>query len=60
VSHRSKTMPSQRLLPPQPGSRRNLFELAQGGFAEDVAIAIELDDSKVVPILADGAFRNAL
>ncbi|MEU3305422.1 2-phosphosulfolactate phosphatase [Streptomyces sp. NPDC006678] len=31
-------------------------ELIQQGFADDVAIAIELDATMVVPILTDGAF----
>lgn len=34
-------------------------ELAQGGFADDVAIAIELDDSETVPVLTNGAFTGA-
>ncbi|MET7784037.1 2-phosphosulfolactate phosphatase [Streptomyces sp. NPDC005388] len=36
------------------------LELAQGGFADDVAIAIRLDDSKIVPVLTDGAFTGAV
>lgn len=31
-------------------------ELAEGGFAEDVAIATELDATDVVPLLVDGVF----
>ncbi|MCX4515651.1 2-phosphosulfolactate phosphatase [Streptomyces sp. NBC_01619] len=31
-------------------------ELIQQGFADDVAIAIELDATSVVPVLTDGAF----
>ncbi|MFI9366293.1 2-phosphosulfolactate phosphatase [Kitasatospora sp. NPDC053057] len=31
-------------------------ELTEGGFAEDVAVAVELDASAVVPVLVDGAF----
>ncbi|WP_406300630.1 2-phosphosulfolactate phosphatase (plasmid) [Embleya sp. NBC_00888] len=34
-------------------------ELAAGGFAEDVAIAIEMDGSNVVPVLSGGAFAHA-
>jgi 2-phosphosulfolactate phosphatase len=34
-------------------------ELAEMGFAEDVAIAAEVDSSERVPILEDGAFRAA-
>ncbi|MFD7507060.1 2-phosphosulfolactate phosphatase [Streptomyces sp. NPDC059850] len=34
-------------------------ELAAGGFAEDVAIAVELGGSAVVPLLSDGAFAPA-
>jgi 2-phosphosulfolactate phosphatase len=33
-------------------------ELAGGGFAEDVAIATELDATAVVPVLSDGAFSS--
>jgi 2-phosphosulfolactate phosphatase len=32
-------------------------ELAAGGFAGDVGIAVETDSSRVVPVLRDGAFR---
>ncbi|WP_217549220.1 2-phosphosulfolactate phosphatase [Streptomyces sp. GbtcB6] len=32
------------------------LELVQGGFADDVAIAIELDASSIVPVLTNGAF----
>lgn len=35
-------------------------ELAQGGFATDVAIATELDQSETVPVLVNGAFTNAV
>jgi 2-phosphosulfolactate phosphatase len=31
-------------------------ELIEQGFAEDVAIAAELDSSTAVPVLRDGAF----
>ncbi|MFD9411610.1 2-phosphosulfolactate phosphatase [Streptomyces sp. NPDC059989] len=34
------------------------IELARGGFADDVAVAAELDASAVVPVLADGAFAQ--
>ncbi|WP_433664531.1 2-phosphosulfolactate phosphatase [Nocardia sp. CA-128927] len=34
-------------------------ELADIGFADDVAVAIEIDQSKVVPMLVDGAFTDA-
>ncbi|MET9026475.1 2-phosphosulfolactate phosphatase [Nocardia sp. NPDC004168] len=34
-------------------------ELAEGGFAQDVAAATELDSSGVVPVLTDGAFVDA-
>ncbi|MFD6156155.1 2-phosphosulfolactate phosphatase [Nocardia sp. NPDC060256] len=34
-------------------------ELASIGFADDVAVAIEIDASKVVPVLVDGAFTDA-
>jgi 2-phosphosulfolactate phosphatase len=33
-------------------------ELASTGFADDVAIAVELDASGVVPVLVDGAFTD--
>ncbi len=33
-------------------------ELAAGGFADDVEIAVESDSSRVVPVLRDGAFRS--
>jgi 2-phosphosulfolactate phosphatase len=33
------------------------LELAGAGFAEDVEIAVELDESDAVPVLRDGAFR---
>ncbi len=35
------------------------LELTRGGFADDVAIATELDASEVVPVLRDGAFTHA-
>ncbi|MCU1647346.1 MAG: hypothetical protein JWN03_7621 [Nocardia sp.] len=35
------------------------LELAGIGFADDVAIATEIDSSKVVPVLIDGAFTDA-
>jgi 2-phosphosulfolactate phosphatase len=31
-------------------------ELIEGGFGDDVAIAVEIDACQVVPVLADGAF----
>jgi 2-phosphosulfolactate phosphatase len=34
-------------------------ELAEGGFADDVAVAVELDASELVPVLVDGAFTAA-
>jgi 2-phosphosulfolactate phosphatase len=34
-------------------------ELATGGFADDVAIAVEIDASRTVPVLTDGAFTAA-
>jgi 2-phosphosulfolactate phosphatase len=34
------------------------MELMVGGFAEDVAIAAEMDSSAVVPVLTDGEFRG--
>ncbi|MEU3937710.1 2-phosphosulfolactate phosphatase [Streptomyces sp. NPDC029044] len=34
-------------------------QLADGGFADDVAIATELDACQVVPVLVDGAFADA-
>ena len=34
-------------------------ELAAAGFADDVAIAAELDAARVVPVLTDGAFRDS-
>lgn len=34
-------------------------ELAAGGFGEDVDIAVEIDESGVVPLLVDGCFRPA-
>ncbi|WP_067807229.1 2-phosphosulfolactate phosphatase [Nocardia beijingensis] len=34
-------------------------ELSEGGFAQDVAVATELDSSGVVPVLIDGAFVDA-
>ncbi|WP_194818390.1 hypothetical protein [Nocardia sp. XZ_19_385] len=33
-------------------------ELAAIGFGDDVAVAIELETSKAVPVLVDGAFTN--
>lgn len=35
------------------------LELSAAGFAEDVAVAAELDVSDVVPVLADGAFHDS-
>ncbi|MEU4171799.1 2-phosphosulfolactate phosphatase [Streptomyces sp. NPDC026665] len=35
------------------------LELVQGGFADDVAIAADVDSSTVVPVLEDGAFTAA-
>jgi 2-phosphosulfolactate phosphatase len=35
------------------------LELAAMGFAEDVAIAVELETSTAVPVLVDGAFTAA-
>ena len=35
------------------------LELVLGGFADDVDIAVEVDSSRVVPLLSDGAFRPA-
>ncbi|MGK8503290.1 2-phosphosulfolactate phosphatase [Nocardia asiatica] len=34
-------------------------ELSGGGFAQDVAVATELDSSEVVPVLIDAAFADA-
>jgi 2-phosphosulfolactate phosphatase len=34
-------------------------EPAEGGFGEDVAVAVELEASEVVPVLVDGAFSAA-
>ena len=34
-------------------------ELVDGGFAEDVEVAVEVGSSDVVPVLVDGAFRPA-
>ncbi|RYP88754.1 2-phosphosulfolactate phosphatase [Nocardioides guangzhouensis] len=34
-------------------------ELVDGGFPQDVAVAGEIDASRVVPVLADGAFTDA-
>ncbi|MGQ4615866.1 2-phosphosulfolactate phosphatase [Nocardia sp. R7R-8] len=34
-------------------------ELTEGGFAQDVAVATELDRSPVVPVLTDGSFVDA-
>jgi hypothetical protein len=34
-------------------------ELAAGGFGDDVAIAVEIDASSTVPVLAGGAFTAA-
>ncbi|MBF6465929.1 2-phosphosulfolactate phosphatase [Nocardia beijingensis] len=34
-------------------------ELAGGGFAQDVAVATEIERSQVVPVLTDGAFADA-
>lgn len=34
-------------------------ELADIGFADDVAVALEIDAGKVVPVLVDGAFTDA-
>ncbi|WP_236565697.1 MULTISPECIES: 2-phosphosulfolactate phosphatase [Nocardia] len=35
-------------------------ELARGGFAQDVAVATELDVSRVVPVRAEAAFADAV
>lgn len=35
------------------------IELAEGGFAEDVAVAVELNASATVPVLTDGAFISS-
>ena len=35
-------------------------ELTEGGFGDDVAIAVEIDSCDLVPILADGAFTAAI
>jgi 2-phosphosulfolactate phosphatase len=35
------------------------IELIDAGFGADVEIAVELDASRVVPVLAGGAFRGA-
>ncbi|MGP4087837.1 2-phosphosulfolactate phosphatase [Streptomyces sp. KR55] len=35
------------------------IELARSGFADDVAIATELDASAIVPVLTDGAFNHS-
>jgi 2-phosphosulfolactate phosphatase len=35
------------------------LELARSGFADDVAIAVEVDASTTVPVLTDGAFTDA-
>ncbi|MEV7885816.1 2-phosphosulfolactate phosphatase [Streptomyces sp. NPDC002817] len=34
------------------------LELACGGFADDVAVAVEVDAASIVPVLTDGAFRQ--
>jgi 2-phosphosulfolactate phosphatase len=34
-------------------------ELIEGGFGDDVAIAVEIDACRLVPVLADGAFTAA-
>ena len=34
-------------------------ELIEGGFGDDVAIAVEVDACLLVPVLADGAFTAA-
>ncbi|MFI9412142.1 hypothetical protein [Nocardia gamkensis] len=34
-------------------------ELTEGGFAQDVAVATELDSSAVVPVSTGGAFVDA-
>jgi 2-phosphosulfolactate phosphatase len=36
------------------------LELARSGYADDVAVAVELDGSDVVPVLDDGAFIAAV
>ncbi|MET7771154.1 hypothetical protein [Nocardia sp. NPDC005366] len=35
------------------------LELAALGFADDVAVAIEIESSSAVPLLVDGAFTDA-
>jgi len=35
-------------------------ELIEGGFGDDVAIAVEIDACRLVPVLADGAFAAAI
>jgi 2-phosphosulfolactate phosphatase len=34
-------------------------ELVEGGFGDDVAIAVEIDACRLVPVLSDGAFASA-
>jgi 2-phosphosulfolactate phosphatase len=35
------------------------IELARSGFADDVAIATEVDSCAAVPVLTDGAFNHS-
>ena len=50
---------------PAPDLARTIMDSASGreltaiGFAEDVAIAVEIDASDAVPVLRDGAFSAA-
>jgi len=34
------------------------LELSESGFSDDIDIALEIDSSAVVPVIADGAFRD--
>ena len=48
-----------RRLPAQLASCASGLELVMDGFAADVTLAAALDSSVAVPVLADGAFRDA-
>ena len=59
ASPRTPSWPSRRLLVDSVHGCASGLELSAAGFAEDVAVAAELDVSAVVPVLADGAFHDS-
>ncbi len=59
ASPRTPSWPSRRLLVDSVHGCASGLELSAADFAEDVAVAAELDVSDVVPVLADGAFHDS-